>query len=518
MRLNLSLMGPVRMTAEDGRDMTPRGRKARAVLALLGTAPDLRMARARLQDRLWSVSPPAQGAASLRQTLRELRLALNGARAALLSGEGWVGLDGALVSISLRPVTGPTGEPCEFAEDLDIDDPEFEDWLRNTRLALEDQPPAPEMPLLVLTEPKADCPHARMLASCVLMEAADRAGQLIPARVVQAGTAGGGSQPGLGAGLGAGFGAGFGAGMRIEAHCLPQEGGRLLMMMVLRDLRDGAQLWAQYYPVSAAMPDLRRAGASIALTIMQTAGQMAGPARSLYPLRDLFSFSRPRLLSADQRLKAAEGAVPQALRAFLRYTLIIERQSRDPRALLDEAEELAHHARDAAPGDPIVLSVASLMQSWRGHVAGALDLARLACRVAPGHDMAHLALSQALSDAGRNSDALMAGLRAGTGPLAVLGQASWRMRLAVSQIRLNRLAEAEASAEIALAHAPDCRPALRVLAALRYHRRDEAGAATALATLREAEPDFSLPLMASPDYPVTTLRRTELLGVTQSGL
>lgn len=508
MRLILRLMGPVRLTAEDGRDMTPRGRKARAVLAILGTAPDLRMARARLQDRLWSDSAPTQGAASLRQTLRELRLSLDDAREVLLSGEGWVGLDRARVTVDLRPVTGRAGEPCEFAEGLEIEDPEFEDWLRDTRLALEDAPTVPDQPLLVLTEPQADSLQARMLASCVLREAAGRAAQLIPARVVRAGDEG--PVPGSGTARG--------TGLQIEAHCMSQDRGGLMIMMVLRDLRDGAQLWAQYYPVTAALTDMRRTGASIALTIMQTASRMGSPARSLYPLGDLFSFSRPRLLAADQRLKGADGAVPQALRAYLRYTLIIERQSRDPGALLDEAEALTHRACEAAPGDPIVLSVASLMKSWRGQVAGALDLARLACRVSPGHDMAQLALSQALTNAGRDSDALIAGMRAVSGPMAALGQASWRMRLAVTQIRLGRLPEAEASAEVALAHAPECRPALRVLAALRYHRRDEAGAAEALAALRRAEPDFSLPLMASPGYPVTTLRHAGLLGVTRSGL
>lgn len=339
-----------------------------------------------------------------------------------------------------------------------------------------------------------------MTAACLLQEAAGRAAQLIPARVVR-------HMPDDPC-----------PGMVIEACCLPQTGTGILLMMVLRDLRDGTQLWAQHYALSAALPEMRRTGASVALTIIQTAGQMGSPARALYPLGDLFSFSRGRLLSADQRLKATEGAVPQALRAFLRYTMIIERQSRDPRTLLDEAEGLARRACEAAPADPIVLSVAALMRSWRGEVAGALDLARLACRLAPGHDMAQLALSQALNDAGRDSDALLAGMRAGTGPMAVLGQASWRMRLAVAQIRLGRLAEAETSALVALSQAPDCRPALRFLAALRYHRGDEEGTTLALDALRRAEPDFSLGLMASADYPVTTLRRAGLLGVTTSGL
>ncbi|WP_304617044.1 SARP family transcriptional regulator [Paracoccus sp. (in: a-proteobacteria)] len=498
MRLRLRLMGQVRLSDEDGRDLTPRGRKARGLLVLLAMAPDLRLGRAQLQDKLWSESPPAQGSASLRQALHECRQALG---PALIGGDGWAGLDPARVTIDLAPVTGPTGQPSEFAEGLDIDDPEFEDWLRDTRLALEDRPAPDERLQLVLSDAQGDGPQARMLADCALSEAAARAAALIPAQVMRQSL----TRP-------------SGPGLLIEALCMAQPRGGVVVMMVLRDLQSGAQLWAQHYPLAPGLPDLRRASAAMALTMIQTAGQITRRTGGLYPLGDLFSFSRARLLAADQRLAASPGPVPQALRAFLRYTLIIERQGGDPRILLDEADALARQAREAAPCDPVVLSVAALMASWRGQVSGALDLARLACRMAPGHDLAQLALSQALNDAGRDSEALVAALRAGTGPLAVLGPASWRLRLAVAQIRTGRLAEAEDSASAALAHAPDCRPALRMLAALRHHRGDEAGAVSALEALRRAEPDFSLPLMASPDYPVTTLRRAGLLGVTRSGL
>ena len=83
---------------------------------------------------------------------------------------------------------------------------------------------------------------------------------------------------------------------------------------------------------------------------------------------------------------------------------------------------------------------------------------------------------------------------------------------------VGRLGDAENSAAAAFAFASDSRPSLRVLAALRYHRGDEAGAADALHHLRKIEPDFSLELMASPNYPVLTLRNAGLLAVTRSGL
>lgn len=509
MRLRLRLTGQVQMTDPGGACLTPRGRKARAVLALLGTAPDLRMTRARLQDMLWGLSPQAQGSASLRQTLREIRQALGPWRAALIAGDGWVGLDGMQVVIDLAPRDGLDGTRAEFAEDLDIPEPEFESWLRDTRLALEDAPGLPTAcpqgrPRLVLSPPDGDCDAARLLARVILHEASARAGQLIPADVVAADMA-----------L-------DGPGIAIEADCLSPSGGPALLMVRLRDRLDGRQLWAQSYPVGSDSHGLARVSGAVALTMIQIAGQVAAAdpvGRSMvYPLDDLFSFTRSRLLAADARLRHVDGPVSQALRAFLRYTMIFERHTLDPDVTLAEAEALARHACETAPADPVALSVAALMRSWRGDVAAALDLSRQACRLAPGHEMAQLALSQALTDAGRDREALLTALRAGAGPLAMIGHATWQLRLAVAHLRLGRLAEAETCAEAALARTGDCRPALRFLAALRHHRGDEAGTARALADLRRAEPDFSLTLMADPSYPVATLRHAGLLGVTRSGL
>src|SRR5713101_9378615 len=73
--LRIALIGAFRVLAPDGEDLTPRGRKARALLAILALTPTRRRSRPALQDKLWSDRGPAQGAASLRQTLTEIRQA-----------------------------------------------------------------------------------------------------------------------------------------------------------------------------------------------------------------------------------------------------------------------------------------------------------------------------------------------------------------------------------------------------------------------------------------------------------
>jgi len=138
--IELRLVGPIRVTSGDGRDLTPVLAKARGLLALLGTARDLRRPRPWLQDKLWSASAPAQGANSLRQTVARLRAALGPAGACLIAERGcldplWtrVRLDAAEVHLDLGD------DPPTLFEGLDIGDPEFEHWVRDTRFAFEER-------------------------------------------------------------------------------------------------------------------------------------------------------------------------------------------------------------------------------------------------------------------------------------------------------------------------------------------------------------------------------------------
>ena len=81
----------------------------------------------------------------------------------LTSDSGWIGLDPNRVRVTLEPAPEDwdlTGTPPEFAEGLDIADGEFEDWIRDQRVAFEEKlaaqrPPAmiaaPAQPALIAT-------------------------------------------------------------------------------------------------------------------------------------------------------------------------------------------------------------------------------------------------------------------------------------------------------------------------------------------------------------------------------
>jgi adenylate cyclase len=171
--LELRLVGRVRLIAAEGAEITPKGRKAQGLLALIGVAPGLRRHRSWLQDKLWSDRAPEQGSASLRQELAGLRRSL-GAHADCLSTDGgWVAFDPARVTVRLDPDRDDwelTGAPPEFAAGLDIADPEFEDWIRDQRLAFADRlsqapPSAPTPVAAAAVQSPAEVPPAPVDAS-----------------------------------------------------------------------------------------------------------------------------------------------------------------------------------------------------------------------------------------------------------------------------------------------------------------------------------------------------------------
>ena len=536
MTATLSLMGTVRLRGSVGEDLTPRSQKARGALALLGTAPDLRLNRARLQDLLWSDRSKHQGSDSLRQMLRELRSCLQDDREILQTGVGWVGLDPERLRIDLSPVYDAGGAPIEFAADIDVPDPEFESWLRDMRLRLTpesdgptarmrkpDIPPPrsflidgathppvgrrPEPAYVVALDPvESNEARAHVIGEMIVNEAAARACEMIPAtladRVQDDQTA---------------------TGTRIAAICYGV-GADCSLMVVMRDIASGARGWTRRFGIRASdeTATMRHAIAQITVALLDRARRTASPNWTGFPIWDVFSFSRERLEAADAILAALppeqENAVSLALRSYLRNTLIIERLTDDPALCSDQADAFARQARALAPNNPVVLAVASLSASWRRDASGALELAQAACRADPDNEIACHALSQALTDVGRDAEALEATDRGACGALAELGPASWLMRRAVVQVRLGRFGDAENSAAAAYAFAPDNRPSLRFMAALRWHRGDQAGAADALRRLRVIEPDFTLELMADPDYPVSTLRMAGLMDITRSRL
>ena len=176
------------------QDLTPASVKSRGLLAILGTSQHLRASRAKLQDKLWSDRGHDQGANSLRQALTEIRRSFGDHRDVVLSGSGWAALDPQKVQVTLTPVTNHANPKIvEFAEDIDIRDPEFEDWLREQRQyfsaqwqsnrALTQPSVSPSHLALIVTGTTPRGSETAAMSDMILRDGAERAAAFMPAHV-----------------------------------------------------------------------------------------------------------------------------------------------------------------------------------------------------------------------------------------------------------------------------------------------------------------------------------------------
>ncbi|MDN5567719.1 MAG: tetratricopeptide repeat protein, partial [Paracoccus sp. (in: a-proteobacteria)] len=297
------------------------------------------------------------------------------------------------------------------------------------------------------------------------------------------------------------------------------------MSVMLTHQPSGRIMWSQR--MSCALGDLGAqmgdftARCCLAMVQVVDKGRSLGAAMGI-SFADVFSFSADRLARADKVLEqlgdSITPAVTLSLRAWIRTTYAFERLTPDTSRAIAEAAELAAKAREAAPFHATALAVSSVVEAYLDRDQIAFDLSRQAVMADAQNPLARLALSRALAGIDR-LDQSAAEAQAGLGQaLSSLNPANWHLGIGVAKMRAGDLPAAIHHLEAVHRFAPDNRPALRFLAALRYAVKDEQGALKALNTLQRLEPDFSLDLMGSDGYPVDTLRRLGLLKIAKSRL
>jgi hypothetical protein len=131
----IRLVGLFQVLDASGHDYTPRGSKARALLAMLGRTPDHCRPRRWLESRLWSDRGQEQASGSLRQALSELRKALGPLADHLQSDRDCVRLVRFEADLDRDPEAArlALAGGREFLEGIDILDPAFGEWLIEER-------------------------------------------------------------------------------------------------------------------------------------------------------------------------------------------------------------------------------------------------------------------------------------------------------------------------------------------------------------------------------------------------
>jgi len=135
-RLRIRLFGPFGLWWEDGEEIDLRNNKAKALLAMLVTAPDHRRTRTWLQEQLWGYSGPEHGRASLRQCLSAMKKLIGAEpfEAVFLASNDSVRIRKEWFTLVGTPTEG------EFLEGLDIPSHGYREWVREMRACPPDIP------------------------------------------------------------------------------------------------------------------------------------------------------------------------------------------------------------------------------------------------------------------------------------------------------------------------------------------------------------------------------------------
>jgi DNA-binding SARP family transcriptional activator len=542
--LRICVIGAFRVLAHDGEDLTPRGRKARALLAILALTPSRRRSRSALQDKLWSDRGPEQGAASLRQTLTEIRRTFGQHhRDCLISDLRGIGLAQDRVTVDIDTADlSELAEPVELPqllEDVDVSDEEFDDWLRQQRSAFEERlnsakmagaarPAAPEIEFLPRHGGSAARPWLRLLPPLTVTSEsglflsrfiADRIAQgLVDHWAIDVNEDGKGPQ---------------GVQLRVEALPISRD---VAINIVLLTADGATQLWSGSATISLEtgfVSDAPRLQALInrsieiagySLSRMTSSSDASRAFVSAFDaVQRMFRIDLDEVDRADALLSNAHELDPQAVylawRAYDRIFYVGEHIHADRRLAVEEAEEFARRALEADPHNATVLALTSYVYSFvlhkfpLGH-----ELAEASLKCNPAHPLGHAFLGRAKSYLGDHEAAYRETCRG----LELSGQAPYRYMLhtlcGMTALLSGRFEEAVRASEIACALAPTYRPPHRSLVPLYLRLGERDKARDAFQRLRRLEPTFSLDAMRESTYPSAGIRASGLLTFSDRDL
>lgn len=512
------LHGRFSITAHDGEDLTPRGMKSQGLLALLMTSTNGSRSRVWLQDKLWSDRGTDQGAASLRQALREIRQSFGAHSALLRADRRIVSLD--LDRIDIAPPA--VGDENEFLEGIDVRDPEFEDWLRARRaaggpslpLATHKNAPNLAMPAVyiradstlgtrsaILEQLFSDlvAKSLRELASVEVYRAMPRT---VPAEM-----------------------------LLVSVQAFQTAAEKTGLRVSVEDVASQRHIWSEFaVGDTRPSPDIEelaflRLNNKLCSVILERAtsplrrsnGSADANLLASLAIQQIFTMRRDDLREADRLLSKAYELDRRGLFLAWRTQLFaiqfVERFVSDVKILTEMADECAAYALEFEPNNSFVLSaVANARRVLDKNFVQSGELAQMSVQANSANPLAWWSLSAAKLYAG---DAEAAHAMALNAHRLAKGSnfRSWSdFQLALTAAVTGRRADAVRFGETSHALAPSFRPPLRYLTAVYAMEGEREAAKRVVSKLTDLEGDFSVTrLVSDPDYPVSLMRNENLL-------
>ncbi|MBT0956205.1 hypothetical protein IV417_02300 [Alphaproteobacteria bacterium KMM 3653] len=529
----------------EGTDVTPRGARARALIAILALSRNMTRSRRWIESTLWSSRDPKQAGASLRQTLSEIRRSFGEAKGVLLADRSSVSFDTSAVFVDLLEGRADAATGEELLEGLEINDPAYSEWLRSVRSACR-----PEAAPLVAQTPMSGMEaEAQSPAQPAPSEVAAQQARLI----VAPDTSGNRTEDAIAHALGRQIARSVLDHVPVEisvASNMPKlshraatsdiclaplvlDHGKTSMVSVeLSDSPQGNLLWSEALTLDVSGPPILTAPDVIA-SANEAAEQIARQVvlinsgegtldQSLAKLdlgiTETFSMEADRMRRADGLFAAVEDPRAKGLAAAWRSLLatmqVVERTAPDPVLRRAEAEAYLIEAMEVRPANATVLAVASQiinLLALPGY--DALAMAQAAVRLSRWNPMAKLALGLAQMRKGDIVEAHRTIEMSRAYASRLRNKHWWDMCYSLAALATGRIDDAISAAESALVFHPQFRPPMRHLYALYLHKGRMEDAEAMLTRMRAVEPDFSLRMMRQdPSYPAATIRRTTLIS------
>jgi len=547
-RIELQIVGPFRMARSTGEDRTPRGRKACAILAMLALAPGNRRSRKWIQDKLWSDRPNEQGAASLRQSLAEIRRTLGPDRDCFQSDNFMLALDRDRIFIDTDKNSDATDGSArvvlDLLEGLDVRDPEFEEWLREQRQRYREHEivasngsnvlggaanadiarTAPlQNQLLLFRQTEDETTESSILADSIVDAIAKTISELgstevldhriAPPDVAEKGQL---SPPTNS--------------LALRSDVAKSNGGQVFRI-VLSNVSDNGILWSETIQHNKRralnISDsnvLRRVNQVVNIAIEQFiqlhANAEADPLSiSLCHsgIRHLFRLGKVNFSTADQFFARAFELEPRGIylawRAFLRMFMLAERQYSCRQTLDEEAFDYMSRALEMEPHNSFVASLSAhvYMTVKRSYVA-AYELAECSIQLNRANPLGWACLGIAKCHLGKSDEGFRHTLLARD----IAGSAPYRFQLdglcCIAGSVAGEFNKAIHLGEASHALSPTFAPPLRYLTALYQHCGQHDLAQKMVRKLQNLEPDFTYEMLAEKSYPTASLHRSDILN------
>ncbi len=517
--LRMVIIGPFRVLDPDGHDLTPRGRKAQGLLAILAFSPEKKRPRRWLESKLWSGRGPEQAGASLRQTLAEIRKSLGQYESILVTDRNDVALslDGLSIDIdSLQPGEVPDRE---LLEGLQIRDREFDVWLRSTRIEFGQITPdtvgsSSEGLILNIISSGENGDDAEVFADIF----ANEVGQAISERVNSWRRSQGsapGEQP-----------------ADIEVSCrIVGDGDHHGVFVKIIHVVTGRILFSRVFNVDIPLFTYSRKP-DIATIVYPAADQAISRFAEVFPknrpevaatllaeraVNKIFSFEPDAIPEAhrllDQSLSTDPNGLYFAWKALATVFEFVERSREERELIREEVNSYARLAVEMSRDNPLVLSLAALARMVGfADLENSQHLIEQAKALNPMSPFTQLSICLGHMLSQNFQEGYEASRRASMGVMHAKNRHWWDTFHCIASIANGHYNEAIRAGERAVAVAPSFRAAHRHLLPLYASNGSVSKARSTVDALILLEPDFTLERFRNdPEYPVRTLRNTPLM-------